>query len=64
MARKPPVVSVINDLVPDITVLPKDLQLLVRYARTMDSPFAVPGTRFRLGADAIVGLIPGIGEPL
>ena len=33
-------------------------------AQLMDSQFALPGTRIRLGLDAIVGLIPGIGDTL
>jgi hypothetical protein len=28
----------------------------------LDSAFAVPGTRYRVGLDPILGLIPGIGE--
>jgi len=33
-------------------------------ARLMDSQFALPGTKIRLGLDALVGLIPGIGDTL
>ena len=33
-------------------------------ARTMDEKFQVPGTRLRFGWDAIMGLIPGIGDAL
>src|SRR5580704_2344487 len=42
--------------VPDI-----DVELL---ARLMDSLFAIPGTRIRFGLDAIIGLIPGLGDTL
>lgn len=28
----------------------------------MDSAVAVPGTRWRVGLDAVVGLIPGVGD--
>jgi hypothetical protein len=33
-------------------------------ARAMDSLFAVPGTRIRLGVDAILGLVPVLGDLL
>jgi hypothetical protein len=35
---------------------------LRRWAVMLDSLFRVPGTSIRFGLDAIVGLIPGIGE--
>jgi hypothetical protein len=31
-------------------------------ARWMDSAFVVPGTRFRFGFDAMLGLLPGLGD--
>lgn len=31
-------------------------------ARVLDSAFAIPGTRFRFGLDALIGLIPGVGD--
>jgi hypothetical protein len=31
-------------------------------ATLMDSAFVVPGTRIRLGLDAIIGLVPGVGD--
>ena len=42
--------------------LPKDLVALRRFARFMDEAFEVPGTRMRVGFDALIGLIPGIGD--
>lgn len=42
--------------------LPRDLVALRRFAHLMDGVFEVPGTRMRIGLDAIVGLIPGIGD--
>ena len=42
--------------------LPRDLVLLRRFARLMDEEFAVPGTRFRFGLDAGLGLIPVAGD--
>jgi hypothetical protein len=35
---------------------------LRRWAVLLDSAFRVPGTRIRFGLDAIIGLIPGIGD--
>jgi hypothetical protein len=32
------------------------------YARLLDSAFAIPGTKIRMGLDALVGLIPGGGD--
>ena len=42
--------------------LPPDLVALRRFAYLMDEALIVPGTRFRLGIDALLGLIPGIGD--
>ena len=39
-----------------------NLDLLRRWAVLLDSVFRVPGTRIRFGLDAIIGLIPGIGD--
>jgi len=41
---------------------PADLDLLRRWAVLLDSVFVIPGTRVRFGLDAIVGLIPGLGD--
>jgi hypothetical protein len=38
------------------------LDLLRRWAVLLDSAFRVPGTRIRFGMDALVGLIPGLGD--
>jgi hypothetical protein len=38
------------------------LAALRRWAVLLDSAFRVPGTNIRFGLDAIVGLIPGIGD--
>jgi hypothetical protein len=38
------------------------LALLRRWAVLLDSAFRVPGTRVRFGLDALIGLIPGIGD--
>jgi len=42
--------------------LPRDLVALRRFALWMDEAFTIPGTRFHIGADALLGLIPGIGD--
>lgn len=42
--------------------LPRDLVALRRFAFFMDEAFTLPGTRFRVGFDALLGLIPGIGD--
>jgi hypothetical protein len=40
------------------------LRRLQTVANLLDSAFVVPGTRQRVGIDALVGLIPGIGDLL
>ena len=37
---------------------------LARLAWLLDNSIAVPGTRFRIGVDAILGLLPGLGDLL
>ena len=38
------------------------LRRLSRIARMMDTAFAIPGTNIRFGVDALLGLIPGVGD--
>jgi hypothetical protein len=38
------------------------LRLLETLAKLMDNQFRIPGTNFRFGLDAIIGLIPGAGD--
>lgn len=52
----------IPDVVEPDEKLPKDLVALRRFAYFMDEAFSVPGTRFRVGFDALLGLIPGVGD--
>ncbi len=40
----------------------KDLILLDRAAEVLDNKFRFPSTNFRFGIDAIIGLIPYIGD--
>ena len=42
--------------------LPADLLALRKFAFFMDEAFRVPGTRIRVGLDALLGLIPGVGD--
>jgi hypothetical protein len=42
--------------------LPADLVALRKFAFYMDEAFSLPGTRIRLGVDALLGLIPGVGD--
>ena len=41
---------------------PRVLDALRRWAVLFDSAFRIPGTRIRFGLDAIIGLVPGIGD--
>ncbi len=41
---------------------PETLDALRRWAVLLDSYFRVPGTQIRFGLDAIIGLVPGIGD--
>jgi hypothetical protein len=38
------------------------LKRLQWLARIMDSQFSIPGTNIRFGLDALLGLIPGVGD--
>jgi hypothetical protein len=44
--------------------LPPDLVALRRFAWLMDEAVAIPGTRMRVGVDAGLGLIPGVGDAI
>ena len=39
-----------------------DVTLSRRLARVMDDAVTVPGTRIGVGLDAVIGLVPGIGD--
>ena len=52
----------IPEVIEPDSALPKDLVALRRFAYLMDEAFVIPGTRMRLGIDAVLGLIPGIGD--
>lgn len=38
------------------------LDRIRRVARLMDARYGIPGTRYRIGLDGLIGLIPGIGD--
>jgi hypothetical protein len=38
------------------------LERLRRLARLLDNAIPLPGTRFRIGLDPIIGLVPGLGD--
>lgn len=44
------------------TELEATRQRLRRYARVLDSGIGVPGTRWQIGIEALIGLIPGVGD--
>lgn len=39
-----------------------EAQGIARLAWLLDSCFRVPGTKFRFGLDALIGLVPGLGD--
>ncbi|MEM1137437.1 MAG: DUF4112 domain-containing protein [Bacteroidota bacterium] len=40
----------------------KERDLLDRFVTVMDSAVKIPGTNIRFGLDALIGLIPGLGD--
>lgn len=44
---------------PDLTA---DERKLRRLSRLLDSQFRIPGTQIHFGVDALIGLVPGIGD--
>lgn len=38
------------------------LRRVARLAKLLDAQFRIPGTRIRFGLDALIGLVPGIGD--
>ncbi|MGQ0641057.1 MAG: DUF4112 domain-containing protein [Gemmatimonadaceae bacterium] len=42
--------------------LSRDLERVRKLAHALDSAIGIPGTRVRLGADALLGLLPGAGD--
>jgi hypothetical protein len=52
----------IPEVIEPDSALPRDLVTLRRFAFLMDQAFPIPGTNIRVGLDAVLGLIPGIGD--
>lgn len=46
----------------DTTVYLRNLNRIRRISRLMDTAIGIPGTRFRIGLDPILGLVPGAGD--
>ena len=46
------------------TFMPRELERLRTLSRLLDNAFVIPGTTYRIGLDAIVGLVPGIGDAI
>ena len=44
------------------TYQPPQLERLRTVSRLLDSAFVIPGTRYRFGLDALIGLVPGLGD--
>src|SRR5512140_3103437 len=53
---------IIPEVIEPDEALPPDLVALRRFAWLMDEAIAIPGTGRRIGVDAAVGLIPGVGD--
>jgi hypothetical protein len=52
----------IPEIVEPDEVLPADLLALRKFAHVMDEAVRVPGTPFRVGLDAAIGLVPWVGD--
>jgi hypothetical protein len=50
----PPVVGTTRQL--------HQVERLRAMSRLLDSAFVIPGTRYRFGLDALIGLVPGLGD--
>src|SRR5207248_9491769 len=55
---------IIPEVIEPAEKLPRDLVALRKFAYLMDEAVPVPGTRRRIGIDAGLSLIPGIGEAI
>lgn len=47
---------------PSRQINPRDVKRLAALARWLDSSIRIPGTRVTLGFDAVIGLIPVLGD--
>ena len=58
----PPETVHIPEVIEPDEKLPQDLVALRKFAFLLDEAFPIPGTKIRVGLDAVIGLIPGIGD--
>ena len=49
---------------PEGEYIPRELVHVRALAQLLDSAFTIPGTKFKIGLDALIGLIPGIGDAI
>ncbi len=47
---------------PTTNTTKNELRSIEVLAKLMDSQFQIPGTKFRIGLDPLIGLIPGLGD--
>jgi hypothetical protein len=52
------------EILPPLPTLAEELSQLDWLVDLMDSRFHIPGTKYRVGLDALLGLIPGVGDGL
>ena len=52
------------EILPPLPTLAEELGKLEWLVDLMDSRFQIPGTKYRVGLDAFLGIIPGIGDGL
>jgi hypothetical protein len=63
MDRAPVSVSALAQVEPDaVTIDPRRLKRLRRVGWLLDSSIPIPFTRYTLGIDQIIGLVPGVGD--
>ena len=55
---------IIPEVIEPDEALPADLVALRHFARLMDEALPIPGTNRRVGLDAGLGLIPGVGDAI
>lgn len=58
----PPTSVIIPEVVEADSEIPTDLVALRRFAVLMDAAVPIPGTKRRVGLDAAIGFIPGLGD--
>lgn len=46
----------------DPEVIRQKMQQLEKLAKVMDGQFGIPGTKWRLGLDAVIGVVPVVGD--